>query len=123
LNNIACFVDPGKQMHSQRRLNLFGEHWLHLKNCTYHLAKNVCGKFAVGNLQLKRLIYQLQGCESVHQYIVTLIDICKKYCDIPTNDKRMEDVVDFRIMLYLFSITPKILVLLVISTLVKMKLL
>jgi hypothetical protein len=50
LDNIACFVDQGKQMHSKRRLKLFDEHWLHLKNCTYHLAKNVCGKFDVGIL-------------------------------------------------------------------------
>jgi hypothetical protein len=106
LDNISRFVDRGKQMHGQRRLKLFGENWLHLKKCTYDLAKNVCGKFAVGILKLKRLIYQLQSCESIYQYIVSLIDICKTYCVIPKNATKIEEVVDGSIMLYLFSINP-----------------
>jgi hypothetical protein len=79
LQNIATFSDCGKQLNSQKRIFDFSHDWLHLKNCTYHLAKNVCGKFGNNNYALKSLVSQLQSSYTIKQYIDTLIEITKNF--------------------------------------------
>jgi hypothetical protein len=46
MDNMAVFSDRGKQMNAAKRLSLFGFTWLHIKNCTLHIAKNVCSRFS-----------------------------------------------------------------------------
>jgi hypothetical protein len=106
LEQMAVFVDRGKQTFSQKRLKAFGVNWLHLKYCTYHLAKNVCGKFGVGNAELERSIYNLQNCQSIDHYIKTLIDISTKFGVLPEHAEWIEDAVDISIMLYLLALSP-----------------
>jgi hypothetical protein len=59
LQNIATSSDRGKKLNSQKLLSDFSHDWLHLKNCTYHLAKYVCGKFGNNKYALKSLVFQI----------------------------------------------------------------
>jgi hypothetical protein len=53
MDNFAVFCDHGKQMLAHKRLVNFGIQWLHLKNCTLHIARNVCAKFSPNDDHLK----------------------------------------------------------------------
>jgi hypothetical protein len=85
MDNIAVFSDCGKQMCSQRRLLKFGYNWLHTKNCTLYIAKNVCARFSPNDLSLHNLMFQLQSTKSVAEYIIALVEITKNYFKKPDN--------------------------------------
>jgi hypothetical protein len=42
---LAVFCDEGKQINAAKLLQLYDCNWLHIKNCTYHIAKNVCARY------------------------------------------------------------------------------
>jgi MULE transposase domain len=77
-DNLAVFSDRVKQMNAAKRLYKFGCNWLHIKNCTYHIANNVCYRYSNRDFELKNMISGLQSSVSMIGYIKTLIEITKK---------------------------------------------
>jgi hypothetical protein len=78
-DNLAVFSNRGKQMNAAKRLYKFGCNWLHIKNCTNHIAKNVCSWYSNKDFKLKNMIFGLQSSVSMIEYIKTLIERTKKY--------------------------------------------
>jgi hypothetical protein len=99
LERTAVFVNCGKQTHSQKRLKGFGVNWLHLKYCTYHIAKKACGKFGVGNVDLRIIIYDPQNYQLIEQYIKTLITNSIKFGVLPQHAESIKMAVDGTIIL------------------------
>jgi len=83
---------------------------LHLKNCTYHIAKNVCAKFASRGEHLKLLLFNLQRCGTLPQYIEVLVTISKLYGPkVPVEETRsdMSSIVEGSIIEYLRALHPR----------------
>ena len=79
MNKYAIFTDRGQQMNAYRRLYHFGCRWLHIKNCTYHICKNVAHKFHNYAEQLRYKVFQLQASSSILAYVDKLRDIHRTY--------------------------------------------
>jgi hypothetical protein len=103
LQNITVFSDRGKQFNARDRLLEYDCNWLNLRSCTYHLAKNVCGKFSVGDLSLRNYLYRL----SLNDYIKILNQIYNEYGKISHTSKTINQMVEGSIMLYLLKINPR----------------
>jgi hypothetical protein len=82
LENMAMFCDRGKQMNAAKRLYSYGCNWLHIKNCTYHISKNVCARYSPRDIGLRNMIFGLQSSKSMLEYIRQLVDITIKYGSI-----------------------------------------
>jgi hypothetical protein len=106
LDNMAVFSDRGKQMNAQQRLAKFGCTWLHIKNCTHHLANNVCALYGPNDHQLRKYIFSLQKSESIETYIRLLVLITKSYGKTKDNCNTFNDMIDGSIMLYLMNLHP-----------------
>jgi len=116
LDKFAVFCDRGKQMSSWRRLTVFGLK-LHLKNCTYHISKNVCAKFGPRDEQLNCYLFELQECASLSQYIRTLVKISQRYGpkirigeeegDATGNESDILSIIKGSIIEYLMGIHPR----------------
>jgi hypothetical protein len=73
LNDCAIFCDCGKQMKLQQQLLKFECNRVHLKNCTYHLAQNICYNLSPNDNTLKNLFFCLQSTELVPEYIDVMV--------------------------------------------------
>jgi hypothetical protein len=106
MEHYAVFCDRGKQLSAQRRLKKFDLDWLHIKNCTLHIAKNVCARLSPNDLVLHNLIFKLQSTKSLAEYIKTIIKITDDYKKVPSNVTTINDATKNSTMLYIMDIHP-----------------
>jgi hypothetical protein len=109
MDNFAVFCDRGKQMLAHNCLVNFGTTWLHLKNCTLHIARNVCAKFSPNDDHLNFFMFQLQSTKSLIEYINVLIKITSQYykpVEIIENVTTINDIINNSIMKYIMELHP-----------------
>ena len=79
MSKYAVFTDRGKQLNAYKRLYHFGCRWLHIKNCTYHICKNVASKFHNYAQELRAKIFRLQASKCILAYVNNLREINRIY--------------------------------------------
>jgi MULE transposase domain len=65
LQNLVVISDRGKQMNAVKRLHSYGCNWLHIKNCTYHIAKNVCSRYSNKDVVLNNMVFGIRATNAV----------------------------------------------------------
>jgi hypothetical protein len=104
LDNLS---DRGKQMNVQRQLTRYGATWLHIKNCMYHLSKNVCGIFSPNDSTLHNYIFGLENCTSLVEYIQLPVEITKKYGKLVEDSTNIQNGMEGTIMVDLMDLHPR----------------